>query len=229
MFQATKSTREETLKLIRTINRKVSDDPIPDESLDELFEVMWPKLESRLGSLPLPEQKLPEKRTSTDMVEEILEHVRSQAGHRDKIQFMDEYIPTLKRFLPLLQQLVQNAGRAIVPPSRLKLGYPRDTSLERQPSSRNTILNTFGFPKALQAAMPIDTQSSFRRLDLVQMFGQTTKDPEGPYGTIRFTTRGIELASGAEGSYDIDFTLDVDTARKIAIYLEQIASSAERM
>src|SRR5208337_62844 len=63
MFQATKAVKKDTLKLIRTINRAVSENPVPDQDLDELFDAMWPKLADRLATLPLPEESVPIKRT----------------------------------------------------------------------------------------------------------------------------------------------------------------------
>jgi hypothetical protein len=40
MFQATQSTRADTLKLLHTINRAVSGDPVPEDNLDQLFAAM---------------------------------------------------------------------------------------------------------------------------------------------------------------------------------------------
>jgi len=84
MFQATRATKIDTLKLIRTINRAVNDEPIPDGSLDELFEAMWPKLEERLTTLPSAEESVAVKRTVDDMVTEILEIVRAEASRKNQ-------------------------------------------------------------------------------------------------------------------------------------------------
>lgn len=82
MFQATKAVKEDTLKLVHTINVAVSDNPVLEHDLDELFDAMWPKLEIRLATLPRPEETLPAKRTTEDMVAEILEIVRTDANRR---------------------------------------------------------------------------------------------------------------------------------------------------
>jgi hypothetical protein len=37
---------------------------------------------------------------------EVLELVRTQASQREKVQFIDAYLPTLQQFLPLLQQIL---------------------------------------------------------------------------------------------------------------------------
>ena len=82
MFQATKAVKEDTLKLVHTINVAVSDNPVLEHDLDELFDAMWPKLEIRLATLPRPEETLPAKRTTEDMVAEILEIVRTDANRK---------------------------------------------------------------------------------------------------------------------------------------------------
>lgn len=84
MFQATRATQEDTLKLMHTINRAVSDDPIPEQALDEVFSAMWPKLEMRLSTLPPAPPGINVKRSTDDMVSEILEIVRGEAFRRSQ-------------------------------------------------------------------------------------------------------------------------------------------------
>lgn len=84
IFQATRASRKDTLKLIRTINAAVSEDPVPDQDLDEIFEAMWPKLENRLATLPPVEDGVPAKRTIDDMIAEILQIVRTEANTKSK-------------------------------------------------------------------------------------------------------------------------------------------------
>jgi hypothetical protein len=226
MFQGTMATKDETFKLVQTINRVVSDDPLPEENLEDIFEAMWPKLEAHLASLPASSDSVPVKRPQDEIVAEILELARAQASHREKTQFIDAYIPTFQQFLPLLQQLIANTNRRTRPPDS-NLGHPRDTSLERTAAATGILLNTFSF-RTLQSAMPVDPRHSSRSLDLVQMFGSCGASAEGAYGQIRFTVRGLNLTTGAQETHDINFTLEIATARKIAHYLEQIADDAER-
>jgi hypothetical protein len=226
MFQGTTATKDETLKLIKTINKVVSDDPLHEENLENIFEAMWPKLETHLASLPPASDAVRPQRSQDEIMAEILELARAQASYREKTQFIDAYIPTFQQFLPLLHQLIVNTNKPAAS-SNPTLAHPRDTSLERT-SGQDGILNTFGFPKSLQRAMPVDPRMSGRRLDLIQMFGGSGTMPEGPHADIRFTLRGLDLAAGTEETYDIDFKLEIATARKIALYLEQIADSAER-
>lgn len=77
MFQATKAHREDILKLVRTINVAVSEEPVPEKDLDEIFGAMWPKFAKILETLPAPEETAPSKRSVEDMVAEILDIVRT--------------------------------------------------------------------------------------------------------------------------------------------------------
>jgi hypothetical protein len=92
IFQGTRAVRDDTLKLMRTINRAVSDDPIPDDHLEEVFSAMWPKLEERLSTLPLADENVRVTRSPDDMVAEILEIVRGWASRNNQ-----DMLPSLTR------------------------------------------------------------------------------------------------------------------------------------
>lgn len=80
MFQATKATKEDTRKLIQTINVSVSEQPLRDEDLDEIFEAMWPTLEATIKSLAIAQPTRTVKRNTEEMIAEILELVRAEAN-----------------------------------------------------------------------------------------------------------------------------------------------------
>jgi hypothetical protein len=226
MFQATRATKEDTLSLLRTINSVVGDDPLSDQNLVAIFEAMWPKLDARLSSLPAPSEVVPARRPPEDVMNEILELARAQASYREKTKFMDTYIPTFQQLLPLLQQVIAQATRRGAA-NRPVLGHPAETSLARSPGAPSFV-NTFSFPVELKNAMPIDPSHRRRSLDLVQMFGGTQASADAPHATLRLFVRGIELATGNDATYEIDFALEVPTARKIARYLADMADDAER-
>jgi hypothetical protein len=112
MFQATKADKEDVRKLIRTINKAVSKAPMPEGRLDQVFDGLWPQLEEELKRVPNAENVVQTPRPTEDMVAEILEIVRADVNRRKQVDWMDEYIPVFKDFLPLLQQIVQAAKQA---------------------------------------------------------------------------------------------------------------------
>ena len=79
MFQATRPEKADTRKLVSTINLSVNDDPVPDSNLDVLFDKMWPDLEASISSMPAPTAKIPAKRSTEEMISEILELVRGES------------------------------------------------------------------------------------------------------------------------------------------------------
>jgi len=78
-FQTTKALREDVKKLVLTINGTLADKMLPDSEVNETFDVWWPKLEQRLSAIPEPQSSPKTQRKEREILEEILEIVRSQA------------------------------------------------------------------------------------------------------------------------------------------------------
>jgi len=120
MFQHTKANKEETRKLIRTINSSVSEDPVSDSNLSTIFERMWPDLERAIENMPSPDQVVETKRSVDEMLAEILELSRTAASSRKQSEWIDQYIPMLRQFFPLLEQVVKSAQTTtqVAPPQQ---------------------------------------------------------------------------------------------------------------
>jgi hypothetical protein len=83
-FQHTRTTKDDLRKLISTINNALGDSKLSESELSETFEVWWPKLEERLagiGDLVVPTTPI---RPDRELLEEILEIVRSQSRSRNE-------------------------------------------------------------------------------------------------------------------------------------------------
>ena len=78
-FQATKSTKNEILKLIKILNSALGDFALSAEHIDKAFEVWWPKLHAQLGNLPPDGPAGRPSRNERDLLEEILGLVRNQS------------------------------------------------------------------------------------------------------------------------------------------------------
>jgi hypothetical protein len=113
LFQWTKANRDDTRKLIHTINKHLDATPVPDSSLDAIFAKMWPDLEQRLSALPASAGVVPPVRTTDEMVAEILELSRAAAQSRKLVEGLDEYVPTFKQFMPVLAQLAPFLSEAL--------------------------------------------------------------------------------------------------------------------
>jgi hypothetical protein len=83
-FQATRAEEQDTWQMLGDMNKALNS-PVSEDTLKGVFSVLWPKLRERLSSLPEPETKLPAKRSTDDMVVEILE--LSRAGAKDRLDY----------------------------------------------------------------------------------------------------------------------------------------------
>lgn len=76
-FQSTIFTKEDVLKLLKTLNKACDEDQLPDERLDEAFEVWWPSLKKSLNELKGREGEAKKVIDKNDPIEnsEILEEI----------------------------------------------------------------------------------------------------------------------------------------------------------
>jgi len=96
MFQATNSDKDDTLRLVKTINKAVSEEhPVPEKSLEAIFDLAWPKLEAKISKMPQPVVAVPAKRNLDDVVANILELARSEAERGNAIADQLNYIEQL--------------------------------------------------------------------------------------------------------------------------------------
>lgn len=77
-FQNTKAQREDVKKLVQTINNVLGESRLSESEIGESFEVWWPKLDERLKNIPPPVDSLEPQRADREILEEILELIRSQ-------------------------------------------------------------------------------------------------------------------------------------------------------
>jgi hypothetical protein len=99
-FQHTKPEKEDTLALIRTINKAVNEEPIPEKTLEGVFERLWPDLDAKLKALP-PTAKVIVGRSTEDMVAEILELTRAtaqMAASNVQVGITESAAPILRSF-----------------------------------------------------------------------------------------------------------------------------------
>jgi len=78
-FQATRTTKEDVLRLLKTLNTALVDAALTDSHIEEAFEVWWPKLEGELKKLPSEDSATSPQRSDRDVLEEVLSLVRNQS------------------------------------------------------------------------------------------------------------------------------------------------------
>jgi hypothetical protein len=76
-FQASKVTNDHILSLLKTLNRALGESAMPEQHIDEAFEVWWPKLAAEIEALPPDGQTTRPHRTDRELLEELVNTVRS--------------------------------------------------------------------------------------------------------------------------------------------------------
>jgi hypothetical protein len=93
-FQAKQSNKQQTLELVKTINRALVEESLPDDRLVRIFERWWPDLDKAIKEIPEPENNSEVKRSMEDMMEELLILSRNIANLQD-----DHYSLTLQEHI----------------------------------------------------------------------------------------------------------------------------------
>jgi hypothetical protein len=77
-FQHTRPEKEDTRRLIQSINKAIGGkEPLAEVVVNQVFDRGWPDLHSRLTSMPAPENVVEAKRNSDEILTEVLELCRS--------------------------------------------------------------------------------------------------------------------------------------------------------
>jgi hypothetical protein len=80
VFQHTKPDKQDTLRMIITINAALGVEPVPSATLERAFEGWWPGFEKLLKTMPEVGEAVVVKRSTEDLVSEVLEIARGQAN-----------------------------------------------------------------------------------------------------------------------------------------------------
>ncbi len=140
MFQATTAEKEDTRRLIHSINKNL-DATAPESRVNHLFDKLWPDLEKELAGIPEPSGAAPPKRPSEEMLAEILELARSSAQSRKSVEVLDPYLPAFAEFMPVFMQfmpMLTEAIKAAQKPGGPPANYP--PNLPPGPPVRRTFL-----------------------------------------------------------------------------------------
>lgn len=149
-FQATKAEKEETLRMLKDINKSLGY-TITDATLSGVFEALWPKLHQQLSTLPEPDADVPPERKLEDMVGEILEFERAAAQRRQAAQIFDRYLPMLEMLMRTMEANIPAWASAAAPVGAS--GAPANALRARLDGTLvDTPETKFGLPKPLRSA-----------------------------------------------------------------------------
>jgi len=118
-FQATRATKDEMLKLLRTLNGGLKEAALPAAQIEEAFDVWWPKLEAELRKLPAEGHAQRPQRTDRELLEELVDTVRGK-GTTESM---------------LMSQVVDLSARLQNTETALRLERTRVREMQRQAAS----------------------------------------------------------------------------------------------
>lgn len=93
MFQATKANKEETRKLLHTINKALDADALTGPQLDETVEVWWPHFESALSAALAMPAATKVERPDRELLEELISLSRAQMARFEQTGPLDMLSP----------------------------------------------------------------------------------------------------------------------------------------
>jgi len=86
-FQVTRANKEDTKRLVRTINKALEKDALPEKNLDGTFDVWWPKLLLQLEKIPMDlKDTVEHERPERDIIEEMLGLLRKFSSSRFQVK-----------------------------------------------------------------------------------------------------------------------------------------------
>jgi hypothetical protein len=137
-FQTKQADENQTWDLVKTINRALQQDSLPEEKLKRSFEIWCPNLERSLNNLPPSENDHKEKRKPEDMIEEILNLSRdisrrtrptpSFVDHNKIIAAFSQYVMQKR---PSLGSLLTAGQLVYLDDDIMSIGFKRENSFNR--------------------------------------------------------------------------------------------------
>ncbi|MEE8076839.1 MAG: toll/interleukin-1 receptor domain-containing protein [Candidatus Binatia bacterium] len=94
-FQSTRAEKEDTRKLVQTINEALPEGALSNDKINAAFDKWWPDLEKILQNIPDPEEKPAVQRDQREMTEEILEIVRGLARQESTERVSETALQTI--------------------------------------------------------------------------------------------------------------------------------------
>jgi hypothetical protein len=139
-FQATSLQKNDIKKMLCDINKdleRLEEPYIPEETLEEAYELWWPKLEEKFSKLPADADRATPIRTEKDLLEEILELVRSQARF---IGRQDELLMSQR----VMQEALADESRRRQAESYMRLEEMKASLLDRDKSLQDMLIRRLG-------------------------------------------------------------------------------------
>lgn len=160
-FQATRLEKDDMLKLIKTTNRALEGNGLPENQVEESFFMWWPKLEEMLKRVPKPSTKQTPERSDRDILEEVLKIARrldrqSEPPHEE-----------------LLLSLITRKALATLTPREEKILRMRFGIGEKKEWTEEEIANAFGIDKSTISEITANALRKLRHPSRARILGES--------------------------------------------------------
>ena len=111
-FQALAIDRDGILRMLLNLNSALGHPSLPEKDLEETFDVWWPKLEERLSGMPKADTEVVEKRSTDDLLEEVLSITREQLRRDNlRIEAMKDSEAHFRKVIPMMEHMASQAEK----------------------------------------------------------------------------------------------------------------------
>jgi hypothetical protein len=110
IFQHTVATKDDTVKLLRSINHAMAERAISDELLKDQFELRWKELDERLLALPVPSKPVDSTRSNEEMFSEIVEAIRAGAASGKTVEQLRDDVRGLRESVAQVMEILRPSG-----------------------------------------------------------------------------------------------------------------------
>lgn len=110
-FQHTTFEKEQTRKLLKSINAVLDEAKRDENILDNVFDACWPYFETKLRDIPPPPEAAPQ-RSDRDILEEILELTRASRNDEETIQLLELHRASLADSIsPIIEEYLDGVEK----------------------------------------------------------------------------------------------------------------------
>lgn len=108
-FQAQVSTKQGTLKILKSLNTALGKESLEQGELDEIFEVWWPHLEKKIEKCPDYQGDTVSPRSTDDLLAEIVDNTREQLRREElRMQRSDAMDEKMESFTDFFDNMAKN-------------------------------------------------------------------------------------------------------------------------
>jgi hypothetical protein len=190
-FQSTNADKEDTRKLLVTINKALRNRALTEILLDNAFERQWPFLENMLKAIPRTTSEAPPRRSDREILEEVLDLARTQARQRlgsSATQHEDEPI-TWSQLLGAMQ----SGPRLLKENLRQNLNPLRNTGGPELAMVLTKVEKDAAVIDAKWHELASECEALHRRIDLLTPQGQENPQPTLMWMAERGTREDLPL------------------------------------